>query len=103
MKTVPTITAQQAQAIASRFLSDHLPDRFAADQPQLTDTTWRVPVILSYPSIGAIGQVGELLIKSASEEIISHTPLQEMKAIGLEFYNSVNLETSLDSQIKYLR
>jgi len=30
-KTIPHITALQAQAVANGFLSDHLPDRFTAD------------------------------------------------------------------------
>lgn len=53
MKTVPQVTAQQAQAAANHFLSNHLPDRFTADQAQLTATgdVWQVPVILAYPFI----------------------------------------------------
>lgn len=86
MQTAPPITAQQAQAIANLFLSDTLPDRFTADQPTLADTIWHVPVILAYPIIGSIGQVGEILIDSVSEGIITHTPLEEMKAIGLNLY-----------------
>jgi hypothetical protein len=42
-----TVTELQAQSATNLFLSDHLPDRFTADQPVLNSTrdTWHVPVI----------------------------------------------------------
>jgi hypothetical protein len=88
MKTLPTLTAQQAQAIANLFLSDTLPDRFTADQPTLADTHWHVPVILAYPVIGSLGAVGEIVIDAVSANIITHTSLEEMKAIGLDLYTA---------------
>lgn len=88
MQTKPTLTAQNAQAIANLFLSDTLPDRFTADQPTLADTIWHVPVILAYPGIGSIGIVGEIQIDLHSESIVSHTALDEMKAIGLKLYKA---------------
>lgn len=33
----PTITAMQAQAMAFRFLNDHLPDRIIAGTPSLDE------------------------------------------------------------------
>ncbi len=36
MKTVPQVTAQQAQAAVNQLISDYLPDRFTADQAQLS-------------------------------------------------------------------
>jgi hypothetical protein len=64
MKTIPRVSAQQAQAAANHFLSDHLSDRFTADQAQLRKTgdSWQVPVILAYPVIGSVGQVGEIWV-----------------------------------------
>ena len=78
---VTTITALEAQATANLFLSDHLPDRFCADDPRLDKSAnvWRVPVILAYPFIGSVGEVGEIAVNASSEEIVSHTPLDEMK------------------------
>lgn len=85
MKTVPQVTAQQAQAAVNQFLSDRLPDRFTADQAQLSITleVWQVPVILAYPMIGSLGQVGEVLVSISSEAILSHTPIEEIKQTGL--------------------
>lgn len=85
---VATITALEAQAAASLFLSDHLPDRFLASSPKLdaAANVWRVPVLLAYPIIGPVGKTGEILVKATSEEIISHTPLEEMKATARRLY-----------------
>jgi hypothetical protein len=55
MQVIPQITALQAQALVNRFLSDRLPDRFTANQPELvTEVEWRVPVILVYPHVGSL-------------------------------------------------
>ena len=78
----------EAQAVANLFLSDHLPDRFLASGPTLDDAAnvWRVPVLLAYPFIGPVGQTGEILISCTSEEIISYTPLEEMRAVARKLY-----------------
>lgn len=98
MKTVPQVTAQQAQAAANHFLSNHLPDRFTADQAQLTVTgdVWQVPVILAYPFIGSLGQVGEILISIASEIVVFHSPLDEMKQAGQRLYEAHSDEIQAD-------
>lgn len=74
------ITAFEAEAAASLFLSDHLPDRLTAGEPQFDKETevWRVPVLLAYPLIGPIGKAGEIFVSAHSVEIVSHTPLNEM-------------------------
>lgn len=86
--TIPTTTALEAQAAANLFLSDHLPDRFLATSPHF-DTPgnmWRVRVILAYPFIGSVGEVGEIVVSATSEEIISHTPLDEMMSRARRLY-----------------
>jgi len=85
---VATITALEAQAAASLFLSDNLGDRFLASSPKLDSAAhvWRVPILLAYPFIGPVGQTGEILVNATSEEIISYTPLEEMKATARRLY-----------------
>lgn len=80
--TAPTISAFEAMATANGFLLDHLPDRFCAGEPRLDQTSlvWRIPVLLSYAVIGPVGQVGEIIVGTESEEVLSYTPLEEMKA-----------------------
>ncbi len=84
----PKITAFEAQAAANGFLLDNLPDRFCADDPQYNYAArcWVVPIILAYPVIGSIGEVGRLEISPFSADILSHTPFDEMKAIGKKLY-----------------
>jgi hypothetical protein len=86
--TAPTITAYQAQAAAGSFLTEHLPDRFCAGRPQLDQTAyvWQVPVLLSYAGLGPVGQVGSIIVSAATEQVMSHTPLTEMKAAALRLY-----------------
>ncbi|MEN3333605.1 MAG: hypothetical protein V7641_2970 [Blastocatellia bacterium] len=86
--TIPKITALEAQAAANLFLSDHLGDRFMADSPMLDSEAgvWRVPVLLSYAIIGSVGQAGEILVSTTSKEVVSHTPLEEMKIAARALY-----------------
>jgi hypothetical protein len=84
--TPRTLTALEAQGIANEFLSDCLPDRFTADQPTWAESRWRVPIILAYPIVGAIGEVGELFIDAVQSEVVSHTPLETMKQVGMKLY-----------------
>ncbi len=80
-KTAPTVTALEAQGAANLFLSDRLGDRFLAVRPQLDlgQDVWRVPVVLTYAVLGPLGEVGEIAVSADSEEIVSHTPIEEMK------------------------
>ena len=87
-KTAPTVTALEAQGAANLFLSDHLGDRFLAVRPQLDESgdVWRVPVVLTYAIVGPVGEVGEIVVSAGSEEIVSHTPIEEMKARARALY-----------------
>jgi len=87
-KTTATITALEAQGVANLFLSDHLGDRFLAVRPQLDEggDVWRVPVVLTYAIVGPVGEVGEVLVSAANEEVISHTPIKEMKERARALY-----------------
>jgi hypothetical protein len=83
-----TITALQAQAAANLFLSNHLPDRFMAGSPRLdlAAQVWRVPVLLAYPIIGPVGQTGEILVSMTAAEMVSSTPIEEMKVAAHALY-----------------
>lgn len=82
------LTAFEAEAAASLFLFDHLPDRFCPGSPKLDASAdlWHVPVLLSYPFIGPVGEVGEITVSAREEKIISHTPIDEMKTLALKIY-----------------
>lgn len=82
------ITAFEAEAIAGGFLLDHLPDRFSTGAPRFDKAAgvWRVPVILAYPRIGSVGEVGELTVDDSTKEVVSHTPFEEMTTRALAIY-----------------
>lgn len=82
------VTAFQAQALVNDFLSNSLPDRFTADRSDWADDKWRVPVILAYPQIGSLGEVGEVEVDTEIGTILSHTPFEQMKKIGIELYTA---------------
>lgn len=87
-EVVLQLTALEAVAVANLFLSDHMPDRYCAGDPTYDHVArlWRVPVVMSYLRIGPIGEVGEIAVDGFSEEIVFHTPLDEMKARGRALY-----------------
>ena len=87
-QTLPKLTALEAQAAANGYLLDNLPDSFLAIEPRFDPPTkaWRLPIVISYPFIGPIGEVGEIHVSSHSEEIVSVTPLDEMKTRARALY-----------------
>ena len=88
IKTTPNVTALEAQGAANLFISDHLGDRFLAVRPRLNEggDVWRVPVVLTYAIVGPVGEVGEVVVSAGSEEIVSHTPIEEMKERASALY-----------------
>jgi hypothetical protein len=87
-RTAPTVTALEAQGVANLFLSDHLGDRFLAVRPQLDEggDVWHVSVVLTYAVIGPVGEVGEVVVRANAEEVVSHTPVEEMKERARALY-----------------
>jgi antitoxin (DNA-binding transcriptional repressor) of toxin-antitoxin stability system len=80
----PTISEIDVMAAAADLLNDHLPDRYCAGAPRFDreKSAWRVPVLLSYPILGSLGQVGEITVSVNADEVLSFTPIEEMKAAG---------------------
>lgn len=87
-KIAPTVTALEAQGAANLFLNDRLGDRFLAVRPQLDEggDVWRVPVVLTYAVVGPVGEVGEIVVSAGTEEVVSHTPVEEMKERARALY-----------------
>lgn len=82
------ISEQQAQALANEFLSNNLPDRFICNEIHLSEieNAWIASVVLAYPFVGSLGEVGTVAISTTSEAILSYTPIKKMKQIGQELY-----------------
>jgi hypothetical protein len=86
--TAPIVTALQAQAEANDYLSDRVPDRFHASHPEFDPEAgvWRVPVVLSYPVLGVLGRVGEIIVSAQSEEALSASTREEMLGAARPLY-----------------
>jgi len=84
----PIVTALQAQAEANSYLSDRMPDRFHASHPEFDPEAgvWRVPVVLSYPILGVLGQVGEIIVNAQKEEVLSASTREEMLGAAQPLY-----------------
>ena len=89
---LPTVTVLEAQA--NGFLLDHLPHCFTAGRPAFDQAAqvWRVPVLLAYATIGSLGRVGEVLISPVSEDVVSATSFEEMKAAARRLYEQRRAE-----------
>src|SRR5215475_5663191 len=85
---VSRTTAFEAEAIAGGYLLDYLPDRFSTGAPRFDKAAgvWRIPVILAYPRIGSVGEVGELTVGDSTKEVMSHTPFEEMTTRAFAIY-----------------
>jgi predicted DNA-binding antitoxin AbrB/MazE fold protein len=66
LQVVPSrvcITAATAQRKVNRFLLDEVSYLMGAEQATLVETdrlVWRVPISLTYPAYGVVGQVGAI-------------------------------------------
>jgi hypothetical protein len=82
------LTALEAQSAANGFLLDNLPDSYLAVEPQLDKAkqAWRVKVVLTYPFIGSVGEAGEVFVSLYSDQILSHTPVAEIRERGRQLY-----------------
>lgn len=90
------IALKDAIAIANRFILDNLPDRFCAGIPKrvvfLNKVVWTVPITLSYPSVGKIGEVGIVAIDGEIGEVIGWTPFDEVTSVAKKIYEEKKTE-----------
>lgn len=84
------VNARQAMIAANQFIVEHLPDRFSAGLPKLVlfplKPLWLVPVHLTYPGTGVVGEVGMLAVDRDRPVVVGWTPLEEMEALARQLY-----------------
>jgi len=77
------IDVDTAKRLTNRFILENLPDRFCAGTPRFLQfplrSVWIVPVVLSYPRIGPVGQAGIAAVDTETGSVVGWTPLDEMK------------------------
>ncbi len=75
---------EAAQIAVGWTQHNDLPDRYCPQEPEFDSDSkhWRVPIYLIYTS-GEGGPVGEIIIDVKTGEIVSHTPIEEIRSKGL--------------------
>jgi hypothetical protein len=80
------MTAKQAMIAANRYILFHYPTMYTGALPRrltLRDTdTWIVPIVLTHPEHGILGDVGFLAVDAASGNVLGATPRAEVVAAG---------------------
>ena len=67
------VTAVAARRKVNRFVLDKISYLMGGEQPTLVETdqlVWRVPVVLTYPDQGVVGQVGFIDVDAESGELL---------------------------------
>jgi hypothetical protein len=101
------LDAKEAMIAANRFIVEHLPDRFSAGLPKLVQfplqPLWLVPVHLTYPGVGMVGEVGMVAVDGERPIVVGWTPPEEMEALAHRLYEEkrneieiLAIETSCD-------
>ncbi len=84
------IDTATAKRLANRFILENLPDRFCAGTPRFLQfplrSVWIVPVVLSYPRLGPVGQAGIAAVDTETGSVVGWTPLDEMKKAAETIY-----------------
>ena len=93
------VNLQQVMALANRFILSRLPDRFSAGLPKSvafpTRRLWVVPVILTYPHIGIVGEVGMVAVDAEQKTVVGWTPFQEMEELATQLYQEKKHEIEI--------
>ncbi len=78
-----TMKSIDVRACVNRFLLSQVGSQFAAGEPELdaAKEQWQVPILMITPGL-IVGQVGEAIVSQKTEEIISHTPTEEIYAMA---------------------
>lgn len=68
------ITGLTAQRTVSRLVLDEVSHLMGGEQPTLVQTAaklyWRVPIVLTYPTCGAVGTVGYIDVDTETGDLI---------------------------------
>jgi hypothetical protein len=80
-----TITAEEARRRVNRQVVPDLGTGLVAGEPELMiggeEIAWRVPLLLSLPNLGELGQVGTVAVEARSGEL-SLTPEMQQRIIS---------------------
>jgi hypothetical protein len=80
------ISAGQAMLAANKYLLFHYPTMFTGALPRRlklpTYDVWIVPIVLTHPDRGIIGEAGLVAVDAHSGQVVGSTPRAEVVAAG---------------------
>jgi hypothetical protein len=89
-KRVRNLDAEAAWLKANEFCLFHYPTLYRGGPPRLVQTTngplWQVPIVLASPTLGILGNVGELKIDVKTGAVLSSTQRGKVVAAGKRLY-----------------
>lgn len=98
-RLVEQIGSKTALKIANKFILERMRDRFSAGPPKRvifpTRCVWIVPVVLTYPKVGMVGDVGEIAVDAETGGIVGWTPVEEMESIAKSIYKDKKSEIEI--------
>lgn len=81
LDTTLQVSAEEARRLVNREVVTRLGTGLVARHPELLvngeTLTWRVPVVLSLPGLGDLGQVGAIKVDAQTGRLLSNTAVQE--------------------------
>jgi len=85
-----SVRSDQAVVITNGFLVQNAGNLLMAGEPSRMVSplraVWIVPVMLSYPGVGAVGQVGVVAVDEETANIVAWTPREEMNRKSEKLY-----------------
>lgn len=85
------INEDEAMTEANGFILEHLPDRFCAGIPRLLSfparLIWATPILLSYPNLGPVGEVGFIAVDAELGNVVGWTPFPEIYKAAEQVYS----------------
>ncbi|MEW5767289.1 MAG: hypothetical protein AB1797_06630 [bacterium] len=95
-QVAPQIDSKQAFLTANQFVLSYLRDMFSAGFPTRvvfpTQSIWAVPVVLTYPKLGIVGEVGVVAVDAELGNVVGWTPFEEMERTAKELYEGKKRE-----------
>lgn len=90
MISSPTVSEKTARAKANQYLLKEVGDAFGTKESEFMRIRdrpiWLIPIQLSYPKLGHLGKVGEILIDGISGKIVGMTPVNEIEEKAEKIY-----------------
>lgn len=86
------IDEEAAITEANGFILEHLPDRFCAGAPKMVEfavrKVWAVPILLSYPEVGPVGEAGIIAVDAEMGTVVGWTPLGDVLKAAQDIYSA---------------